>query len=808
MLYELWWDHLAAVLAKYEEPECDATSVVEDYAVAARVVPRDVLVPVYSEAFRSLTAPPLSELIASIYEPLPPEDRTFFWGPLLEAAPGLRRARPDLISLVGPISSGTAASITAQQMDFIIEQAQSLAPDLYSSLVMFLGYYSGLTFGLPLKTKAAILTILAPRAKQAQAEATREREEKERLRREEDDRIRQQGQTQQRQEVQRGGEGADNFRYVEEVIVDPYAAKAEANEPATPEARYPSAEIFRDSEGDRGPELEDNDALQANSWYQVQVSIGPKIRGIYGARRPIRDPRQKSNVDILVTAYSDSFEVAEPASRIVLPPRGDSVENAQFRVRAQRASTSASDWLSIEFRLFYQFNLLEIFSIRAVVCAADAGIPVPAPGKPVVFDQQRQMEPQDFDLIPPRALHVFVEAKDAQYRLTFTFKCGQDSVSFPRVTLPLNGSDLENRIAGVRKRLFGVCSSDILGARVAGDPSEFEDHLRILAEEGSNIWSLLFDGGGSISEIGHWLKTNPLPMDSAIQVSIDPSASNFVVAWALLYDRWEPDAPAQLDGFWGLRYIIEQRPLAICVSPAEPPAMKEIGAMVWKFDQTKPQITYITGLLDKAVGVKPFMNGPIDTAVAALACLNSCSSDLVYFYSHGYTGLPNAERFGFSVQDFMKVYAKLPPETKKALRYTYDDIQNKRFDSDGSYIELSSGKIQLDDLYKRIPKLSQRPIVLLNMCDSAQVIPSLSRSFIQFFLSRQARAVLGTECPIRPVFADYVGRALVKSLLEGVPIGRALLNVRRDSAEQKNLLGLAYTLFGSAEAGFQPVLSV
>jgi hypothetical protein len=794
---EPWWNGLA----KYENPACDASGVVDDYAAAARVVPRDVLVPVYSEAFRSLSAPPLSELIAAIYEPLPPRDRVFFWGPLLEAAPGLRRAMPDLIPPIGPVSMAAAQSIAKQEMAGIIEEAQSLAPDLYSSLLMFLGYYSGLTLGLPPQTKLAILILMASRAKQARAEAERVEEEA----MDEEESINSE-QTEQRQDAQRGHEYA--VRFVEEVIRDPFAASAGAAEPPTPEPRYPSVQIFRDDAGDRGPEFQDNEAPQANVWHQVQVSIGSKIRGIAGIRGPIREPQQKSNVDILVTAHSDAFEIAEPVGKIVLPPQGDSVENAQFRIRAGRASASPSDWQSIVFRLFYQFNLLEIFSIRAIVCAADTGLPAPAAGKPVVFDQQRQLEPQDFDLIPPRAMHVFVEAKDALYQLTFTFKRSADRVEFPRVELPLNSGDLEDRIGGARKRLFDVCSSDILGARVAGDADEFADHLKILAEEGSNIWSLLFDGGGAISEVGHWLKANPLPENSAIQVSIDPTASNFVLAWGMLYDRWTPGAPAVPEGFWGLRYIIEQKPLAVCTSPAGAPAMKEIGAMFWKFDQTQPQIAYLTELLGKSAGVKPVLNGPIDTAVAALACLNACSSDLVYFYTHGYTGLPNAERYGFSVQDFMKVYDKLPPETKKALRYTYDDIQNKQFDSDRSYIELSSGRILLDDLYKRISKLPQRPIVLLNMCDSAQIIPSLSRSFIQFFLSRQARAVLGTECPIRPVFADYAGRALVKSLLEGVPIGRALLNLRRDAAAQNNLLGLAYTLFGSAEAGFQPALPV
>lgn len=803
MLDQPWWELLANVLAKYEDPTCDASSAVDDYAAAARVVPRNVLVPVYSEAFRSPSAPPLSELVACIYEPLPPKDRVFFWGPLLDAAPALRRAIPDLISPVGPISSSSAASITAQDMARIIEQAESLASDLYGWLVVFLGYYSGLTFGLPSQTKLAILKDLALRMKQLQSGARREKEQQERLRRQEDARRQQQMpqvQTQQRQEVQH-----KDIAY--NLIIDRYVDLDET-EPATPEARYPSVQIFGDDQGDRGPEFQDKDPLQANVWFQVQVSISPEITGVDGVRRPIREPKQKSNVDILVTAHSDSFEIAEPVGKIVLPPHGRSIEDAQFRIRAQRASASPADWLSIEFRLFYQFSLLEIFAIRAVVCATNTKAPSPASGKPVVFDQQRQMEPQDFDLIPPRALHVFVEAKDAQYRLTFTFRRDRDKVSFPRVDLPLNSGDLENRIAAVRKRLFGVCSSEILGARVAGDPGEFADHLNILAEEGSNVWSLLFDSGGSISEMGRWLKENPLPPNSMIQVSIDPSASSFVLAWAMLYDRWAPDAAAVPDGFWGLRYIIEQRPITVCTTPDSAPVMKEIGAMFWKFDQTQSQITYITGLLSKAAGTKPVLNGPIDTAVAALACLNSCSSDVIYFYTHGFTALPNAERYGVSVQDFMKLYDKFPPEMKKALRRDYDNIRNKQFDSGRSYIELSSGRIQLDDLYKSISKLPQRPIVLLNMCDSAQVIPSLSRSFIQFFLSRQARAVLGTECPIRPVFADYAGRALVKSLLEGVPVGQALLNVRRDAAAQNNLLGLAYTLFGSAEAGFQPALPV
>jgi hypothetical protein len=97
-------------------------------------------------------------------------------------------------------------------------------------------------------------------------------------------------------------------------------------------------------------------------------------------------------------------------------------------------------------------------------------------------------------------------------------------------------------------------------------------------------------------------------------------------------------------------------------------------------------------------------------------------------------------------------------------------------------------------------------LVILNMCDSAQVTPALSESFIDFFLSREARAVIGTECSIRPVFAAYMGQELLDALLRAVPIGEALRQIRIKAAEQKNLLGLAYTLFGFADASLQPAL--
>jgi hypothetical protein len=85
------------------------------------------------------------------------------------------------------------------------------------------------------------------------------------------------------------------------------------------------------------------------------------------------------------------------------------------------------------------------------------------------------------------------------------------------------------------------------------------------------------------------------------------------------------------------------------------------------------------------------------------------------------------------------------------------------------------------------------------------VTPSLSDSFVGFFLDRGARAVIGTECPMTVEFAHPFARHLLESLLGGATAGRALLDARRHFLnEARNPLGLAYSLYGTASASFAP----
>jgi hypothetical protein len=86
------------------------------------------------------------------------------------------------------------------------------------------------------------------------------------------------------------------------------------------------------------------------------------------------------------------------------------------------------------------------------------------------------------------------------------------------------------------------------------------------------------------------------------------------------------------------------------------------------------------------------------------------------------------------------------------------------------------------------------------MCQSAELVPSLSSGFVRVFLDKNACAIVGTECPMTAVFAHEFAKQTFDHLLNGAGIGAALWEARRYflSPQFRNPLGLAYTLYGRA----------
>jgi len=200
---------------------------------------------------------------------------------------------------------------------------------------------------------------------------------------------------------------------------------------------------------------------------------------------------------------------------------------------------------------------------------------------------------------------------------------------------------------------------------------------------------------------------------------------------------------------------------------------------------------------------------PITDADDCYALLDDCDAHILYFYTHGHTRHRQAD-IGVeeNLKSFISRYESLKKDDPRheLWKFLYESVKQDKSEPDSSWIELSYGKLELNELYGNISQLRSKPLVFLNMCESAQISPSLSDSFIDFFIDRGARGVIGTECPMTVEFAHPFSEKFLGGLLAGEAVGKALLNARSHFMKLKNPLGLAYTLFGSATACFQPAI--
>ncbi len=152
----------------------------------------------------------------------------------------------------------------------------------------------------------------------------------------------------------------------------------------------------------------------------------------------------------------------------------------------------------------------------------------------------------------------------------------------------------------------------------------------------------------------------------------------------------------------------------------------------------------------------------------------------------------------------------IPDESRAMKEYRQRGLEAVReLDSAGllseTHIRLKRGDLLLRELRKGMDLQAGTPLVFLNMCESAQVFPSISGGLIDVFLEKGARGVIGTEIPMLPQFADLFSRKFFDALFytehdDGSPVsvGRALLDLRREFLDVGNPLGFAYTLFGDA----------
>src|SRR6266566_5802067 len=241
-----------------------------------------------------------------------------------------------------------------------------------------------------------------------------------------------------------------------------------------------------------------------------------------------------------------------------------------------------------------------------------------------------------------------------------------------------------------------------------------------------------------------WLEEHPLKEGSLIQISVENKhdAANFIFPWTLIYDRPLPKRDyelPELEGFWGIRYCIEQQLPGIPREPDKPIHIDDrlkLEFMLWnQFRNAKLENDLMDQLKAKSTGKLEISTPPITDADTCYGILSDCKSHILYFYTHGYTRHLQADiGVGPNLELFKRRYERLDKDSpvREAYKLLYESIEQGKFEPDRSWIELTWGKVYLDELYANILHLQSEPFVILNMCESAQVTPSLSESFIHF----------------------------------------------------------------------------
>jgi hypothetical protein len=331
--------------------------------------------------------------------------------------------------------------------------------------------------------------------------------------------------------------------------------------------------------------------------------------------------------------------------------------------------------------------------------------------------------------------------------------------------------------------------------------------FQALALLGRQLFNRLFEQGpanSSTRQIGRWIQSN-LPRGSVLQV-ID-RARDFVFPWSLVYDRipWQDGQMREkIDtaGFWGARFQIElltEDLLAAYMDKGaeiEAPDGLQVGVgindlIAWGEEQRG----YFEDLAGASGGKVTYT--VVDSSPELIEFLERGDQHILYVFCHGFT-----ERMATDIQlgddllgEFKAWLRTLDPKQREMLK----SQERSLFDVSDSWIKLTYGEVPLTMMeHYAAKRFASAPLVFLNMCESAQVLPSLSGGFIPFFIQHGARGVIGTECPMTSTFAHPFAKEFFGRFLRGRPVGQILWEMRRECLALGNPLGLAFTLYCDA----------
>lgn len=591
-------------------------------------------------------------------------------------------------------------------------------------------------------------------------------------------------------------------------------------------------------------------------WLTTRIGLLPDIRFGATTKQPeIQRPDVKGEIDVYVAIFAEEDSpitiVGKPLDVIKWPEKGSSTKDARFTLEVSYVNKEQHARLDI----FFYHKMYLIYNARITITIQPRGYE---------FDPECEVYPitwyydeddkiyrsklfrsfSEINSITERGLNLAVQRGSNNNEYLLTAFMGEAELP-ARVEMTVDEcNDCLLKIRGLlddfrKEQVFVDGGYDGKGTYVGAYIGQLDgfnrDHQRInalkrqeivtrylkqLAREGSKFYKAIF--GTLSARILSQAIEEVLKEGDIVQIWIDRDARDFIFPWAWLYSETvDPSRSYKVkkELFWGYRYILEQKlqfpevekiamPLAI------PYESLDIKIGVWNFTTfTDNQKKFFKQCNEKSGGVMRYEVWDDDKQWERY--LRNCDSPLLYFFSHGHTAKPTtiaSEQF-YNMVSALEKWAdtRIPDESKWMQQYRQrliDFLQGLK-DSDllsETFIRLYRGDIFLDELLdpQNPMNLEQsKPLVFLNMCESAQIFPNISKGFIDVFLRHQARGVIGTEIPMIPSFADLFSREFFESLFHGqdaegkpLSIGNILFDLRRRYLDMGNPLGFAYTYYG------------
>lgn len=539
--------------------------------------------------------------------------------------------------------------------------------------------------------------------------------------------------------------------------------------------------------------------LQYKKTYQLNIEISPYERAgrLEMDRKDFPEPpgADEEVLDLVVALISDGFAFLEEPIRRLKIPKDTSKASAPIQFKLQPIRDGD---LKITALFYYHNNLF-----HEAVIGCSAGIQETTRARriayqPVVNVRGSVTKPSEFDV------NLQVKRTQTGYRLILFYDDGLDQFGIASCSLRLSQGDVASLIHKAQQSLLSATNAFLelkngeevyrfsesersaakasrLPKMSVTDDETYQAVLRDLASAGRLLFAGLFYPANASDEESKALEAmaelfKSLSRGHSLKIQI--LSQEFFFPWNLLYDYEGEFPPEEVDpkDFWGFRHQIEEVPRdlvdhrirAIPVKKSEKIHIgmninKSLPEAFWKpqvdtIHSWKPRIRLSERSLEQEV---------IDALLGKDASL-----DLEYYYCHAATGSPERR---------------------------YDD----------SVLTLTDDGLTLGDVIARVlnRKFVGNPVLILNACDSARLDGRFYDGFVQKFLKMGAASVIGTDAQIPSVFAAHFGMELVKILMHGKPVGKALLDIRCQMlTEYKNPLGLIYRVFGSTDAYFPEVL--